>query len=147
VSDSLLAWLDASAGWLVLFGVVSLASILAVVLAVPAVVLRMPEDYFVHPRREPAYRGYRHPALGLVVVALKNLLGLVLVVIGLLLLFTPGQGLLTIVLGLALLNFPGKYRLERWVVTRRGVLGALNWLRRRYGRSPLHAPPVAEDEH
>ena len=50
---------------------------------------------------------------------------------------TPGQGLLTLLVGLLLMNFPGKYRLERWLVGRRGVLTALNWLRRRGGHPPF----------
>ena len=33
----------------------------------------------------------------------------------------PGRGLLSIVVGIVLLNFPGKFRLERWLVSRRPV--------------------------
>jgi len=53
---------------------------------------------------------------------------------------TPGQGLLTLLVGLLLMNFPGKYQLERWLVGRPGVLGALNWLRRRGGHEPFEPP-------
>jgi hypothetical protein len=52
-------------------------------------------------------------------------------------LFTPGQGILTILAGLLLMNFPGKYRLERWLVQRPGVLSSLNWLRTRRGKAPF----------
>ena len=55
-------------------------------------------------------------------------------------LVTPGQGLLTLLAGLLLMNFPGKYQLERWLVSRRGVLTALNWLRRRSGQVPFDPP-------
>ncbi len=75
----------------------------------------------------------------------KNILGGLLVVMGVVMLFTPGQGLLTILIGLLLLNFPGKYRLERWLVLRPGVLRGLNWLRQRRGHRPFDAPP-REDE-
>jgi hypothetical protein len=37
-------------------------------------------------------------------------------------------------------NFPGKYRLERWLVLRPGVLRALNWLRRRNHQPPFERP-------
>ena len=49
----------------------------------------------------------------------------------------PGQGLLTILIGLAVMQFPGKFELERWLVTRKGVLEGINWLRQRSGRLPL----------
>jgi hypothetical protein len=68
---------------------------------------------------------------------LKNLLGLLLVVLGLIMLVTPGQGIVTLLIGLLLMNFPGKYHLERWLVLRPGVLKGLNWLRRRQGQLPF----------
>ena len=52
-------------------------------------------------------------------------------------LFTPGQGILSILAGLLLMNFPGKFRLERWLVQRPGVLKSLNWLRARRGKAPF----------
>jgi len=62
------------------------------------------------------------------------------VLMGLLMLVTPGQGVMTLLVGLLLMNFPGKYRMERWLVMRPGVLRALNWLRRRRGQRPFAAP-------
>jgi hypothetical protein len=67
----------------------------------------------------------------------RNLLGYVFIVAGILMLVTPGQGMLTILIGLTLVNFPRKYRLERWIVSRRPVLRSVNWLRRRAGCPPL----------
>lgn len=55
-------------------------------------------------------------------------------------LVTPGQGVLMIIAGLVLLEFPGKFRLERWLVTRRHVWRSINWLRRRAGRPELQKP-------
>jgi len=49
----------------------------------------------------------------------------------------PGQGVMTVLIGVALLDFPGKHRLQRWIVGRRGVLDALNWIRRKRGRPPF----------
>jgi hypothetical protein len=56
---------------------------------------------------------------------------------GIAMLVLPGQGLLTILIGFLMLDFPGKYRVEKWLVSRRRLLGAINWLRRRAGRVPL----------
>jgi len=104
------------------------------------VVLRLPADYFTHTRRDPIYRHGTHPLLGWSLVVLKNLSGLVLVTLGIVMIFTPGQGLLTLLVGLMLLNFPGKYRLERRLVRMGPVIPALNWLRGRWGRAPLMTP-------
>ena len=36
-----------------------------------------------------------------------------------------------------LLDFPGRHRLEWWLITRRGVLSAVNSLRGKLGHPPL----------
>lgn len=126
------------AEWLI---AASFAMFLISVLLVPAMILRIPADYFSHDRRHPMSRSLRHPAVAMLMTGAKNALGAVLLVVGVLLLFLPGQGLLTLLIGLLLLNFPGKYRVERWLVRRRGVLRALNWLRRRRGQPPFEGPP------
>lgn len=108
-------------------------------LAVGWLVVRLPRDYFTA-RRRPRGVWTLSPSLRPVVLVVKNLLGAVLALAGLVMLFVPGQGLLTIAAGLMLLDFPGKYRLERWLVTRPRVWRAINWLRCRAGRVPLDHP-------
>lgn len=121
-------------------GVVSVLSILGSIGAVAWFIARMPAGYFSHEKREPVPELYRWPLLRYLVIVLKNFLGAVLLVFGVLLLFAPGQGVLTILIGLMLLDFPGKYRLERWLVTRRGVLNGLNWTRTKLGKGPVEGP-------
>lgn len=115
-----------------------LATLLLSVVLFCGVILALPSRYFAEDRdlwidRHPVVRW-----LGLVV---KNLLGLLLVALGVLLSLPgiPGQGLLTIAVGLMLLNLPGKRRLVWRVVRRPGVLGRLNRLRGWFGRPPLVA--------
>jgi hypothetical protein len=110
--------------------VVFIASIFVVML----LVVLMPARYFLD---EPGEVKHRHPVLRWTLLILKNVLGLGLVVMGLVMLFTPGQGVLTILIGVALLNFPGKRALERWLVLRSGSLGAINRLRARWGKPPV----------
>lgn len=125
------------AEWLI---AASFAMFLISVLLVPAMILRIPADYFSHDRRHPMSRSLRHPAVAMLMTGAKNALGAVLLVVGVLLLFLPGQGLLTLLIGLTIMNYPGKFELERWLVSRPRVLPALNWLRTRYGRAPLESP-------
>ena len=85
--------------------------VLGLVLA-PAVFVRMPADYFVRP---PGQRSGQRPALRLLVLVVKNLLGGLLLVAGIAMLVLPGQGVLTILAALTLLRFPGKRRLQLFV--------------------------------
>jgi hypothetical protein len=110
-------------------------------LAVTAVVIvRIPADYFTHQRRQ--FMPGRNPALRIVLRVLKNLLGVAVVAVGIVTSIpgVPGQGFLTILIGLMLLDFPGKFAVERWIIRRRAIRGAANWLRRKAGRPPLETP-------
>jgi len=109
-------------------------------LAVTGLVLvRLPADYFC----ETSARGFwvdRHALIRATALILKNLAGVLMVALGIVLSLpgVPGPGLLTILLGLMLLDFPGKRGLERWLVSRPPVFGLINGLRRRCSRPPLH---------
>jgi zinc transporter ZupT len=119
----------------------SLVAVIGTIIGVPWVVARLPGDYFSRPQRKTWRQADDEPLFALVLGLLKNLLGAALVVMGLVMLLTPGQGLLTVLAGLLLMNFPGKYRMERWLVLRPGVMRALNWLRQRRGHAPFDRPP------
>lgn len=111
----------------------------AISLTVVAWVLsRLPADYFRGQHR-PLFFGEEHPVLGWLVRIGKNLLGLALVALGIVLSLpgVPGQGLLTIFLGLLLIDYPGKRRLERWLVSQPRVKSAIDALRKARGRPPL----------
>lgn len=125
------------APWLVAASVVSL---LIGALLAPAMILRLPSDYFLPERRVTLSERSPHRALRLLILAAKNLLGALLLVAGIALMFLPGQGLLTLLAGLVIMNYPGKYRFERWLIRRPYVLSSMNWLRVRCGRRPLESP-------
>jgi hypothetical protein len=105
--------------------------------AVPALIVRIPHDYFAHATRPPGRFATHHPALRLAALVAKNALGCLLVLVGIVLLVLPGQGLLTLLLGFLLLDFPGKYALEKRLIARPRVHAAVDWLRRRARREPL----------
>lgn len=70
---------------------------------------------------------------------LKNLLGIFLILLGIVLSLpgVPGQGILTILLGLIMMDIPGKRPLEARIIKRPAVLSAVNKLRARYNKPPL----------
>ena len=130
-------------GWQQVFvwsSVASVGAVIATIIAVPWVIGRLPEDYFARDERETWDPRMGAPLYISVIDAVKNIVGLVLVALGLIMLVTPGQGVLTILAGLLLMNFPGKYRLERWLVMRPGVMRALNWLRNKRGQVAFKSP-------
>jgi len=120
--------------WLAIFSVLMFAGTLVVV---PYLVTRIPEDYFSHTRRERTAFSQHHPVIRIILLLIKNTVGYLVVLLGIILLFLPGQGILTIIAGLILIDFPGKYKLERWLASREKVLKSINWLRRRADKQPL----------
>jgi hypothetical protein len=117
---------------------ISLAMLVATLAVFPFVVVRLPARYFAEDDRPRPLS--RHAIVQWLLMALKNALGLTLVVTGILLLFLPGQGLLTVIIGLTIMNYPGKFVFERWLVRRPRVMPALNWLRSRFGATPFEDP-------
>jgi hypothetical protein len=97
----------------------------------------IPADYFAssHNRFEPWHDS--RPLLRWTVLVAKNLLGVLLIMGGLVMFFTPGQGILTLLLGLALVDIPGKRAVERKIIQRPSVLKVVNRLRARAHQPPL----------
>jgi hypothetical protein len=104
---------------------------------IPLAVARIPDDYFTHTRRPHSKWADQHFVIRSILFVGKNAAGMLLIIVGIPMLILPGQGLLSIVVGIMLLDFPGKFRLERWVVSRRPVLHSINWLRHKAHREPL----------
>lgn len=118
-------------------GIVSVVTFFGSLMVVPWLVVRIPVDYFAEEERHFIFLKDQHPVIRWVLLVIKNLVGVLFIILGIIMLVIPGQGLLTILLGIIFLNFPGKYRLERWFIQLRMVRRSVDWLRRRAGREPL----------
>lgn len=117
-----------------LLALLSLAMFLGSLVAVPWLIGRLPADYFLtHWQRVDAQRS-RHPLGRWLVPLLRNLLGCVLLLAGVVMLLLPGQGLLTMVIGLCLMDFPGKRKAVDWMVGKKSIQQGLNWIRRKRGK-------------
>ena len=116
--------------WTAVF-LLSLVLFLGSIYVLRAVIIRMPADYFSSSRTHPPDQAKLSTRVS------KNLLGVVLIAVGIIMLVTPGQGALTILMGLILVEFPGKYRLERWLIGRPQILSVINRWRTRAGRAAL----------
>ncbi len=138
-------WFDGNETALVWLGVLSVVMFIATLLAVPAIVARIPTDYFI--REHKPRRQTPRPPSRLFWLAFKNVMGVILLLVGIAMLVLPGQGVLTMLLGIMLMNFPGKYELERRIIRQPTVLKALNWMRTRAHQPALIIePPTPTDE-
>ncbi|HYP89850.1 MAG TPA: PGPGW domain-containing protein [Polyangiaceae bacterium] len=108
----------------------SILAVLASVVLVPRFLASLPNDYL-------RAHGHRAPESLLARIA-RNVLGVVLALLGLAMLVLPGQGLLTLLVGLLLVDFPGKHQLVTKLLSRPKVLAVVNKL-----RAHKNAPPLA----
>lgn len=129
--------------WLIaaLSGLMFVASLVFV----PWLVVRIPHDYFLTPRRPRSPIADHHPVLRWVGLIAKNVTGCILLLAGIAMLLFPGQGMLTIAVGILLVDFPGKHRLERRIIRTRPVLRSVNWLRRKAHAQELVLEPNTAD--
>ena len=136
----LLNWASENQALIDQIGQASLIMLVITVVALPFAVKGLPADYFTSEQREPARKTRKHPALWALLSLLKNLVGLVLILAGIIMLVLPGQGTVTILIGLAISNFPGKYKLERRIACQPAVGETLNKIRKLTGSPPLEFP-------
>lgn len=137
-------WIEAHPGMISALALLSAVSFFGSLLTLPWLVARLPVDYFDDARRHAPAAHRRHPLIHALIITVKNLLGWLLVLAGLLMLVLPGQGMLTLLMGILLINFPGKYRLERRLVANPQLFRGLNWLRARRGVPALHLPSTSQ---
>src|SRR5215510_11014797 len=123
----------------VLLGALVFVASFFINLAIVSVILvKLPANHFSKSRKTKFWSG-PHPALHAAKVIGKNVAGVLLVALGIVLSIpgVPGQGLLTILLGIMLLDFPGRQRLEQKLLCRPKVREAIDSMRRKFGKPPL----------
>lgn len=134
------AWIENNPGLVTLIVIASIVSFIGTLVLVPAIVVRIPRDYFTHEHRPPSAWASHHPVIRWILLIAKNMLGALFMLAGIAMLVLPGQGLLSILVGFFLIDFPGKYGLEKWLVRRPRVRQVLDWVRRKAGRDALDPP-------
>jgi hypothetical protein len=117
------------------------------------VVVAMPADFFCRQAlvAHVPYRGIA--ALRWTIKILKNVLGVVIILLGLPLILPgiPGPGLVLMIVGIALLDFPGKRQLLYRLISYPRIFRSINSLRSRFGRpemilcKPAKALAIAAD--
>ncbi|MEH0022684.1 MAG: PGPGW domain-containing protein [Desulfobacter sp.] len=126
--QGILAWIS---GFSLFFFLFSLA-------AVPWLISRIPETYFSD-LEALASEGSPSKA-GIITRGIKNIAGFLLVLMGIVMLFIPGQGILTILAGLILSDFPGKTAIVMALARKKNIRTGMNWIRKKKGVLPLKFP-------
>lgn len=139
--SSILEWLESNQEVIEKLGDFSLLILAITVVALPLVVAKLPADYFVKEKREVSWRNRKYPLFWGGMTILKNLVGVVLILVGVAMLVLPGQGALTILVGLSQTNFPGKYKLLQRIVQQESVFKSLNKIRSFAKKPPFEMPP------
>jgi len=139
--DAALAWFREHQSLLGWAGLFSLVAFVVSLVSVLLILIYLPQNYFVY-MPDDRSRGVfsDHPAVRIVYVVLKNLLGAIFLLAGLVMLVLPGQGIISILIGLSFLSLPGKRRLVRRIIRTPSVLRSINGLRRKAGKPPLQVP-------
>ncbi len=123
-------------------GIASTVMFLLGVIAMPWILIRLPQDFFLSFQQPRPYISRLSRGKQVFLLVFKNAAGSFCLIVGLIMLILPGQGLLTIILGLTLMNFPGKHRLMRRMLSSYYVQKTLNWLRHRMGKKPFLFPSL-----
>lgn len=124
--EKIIDWLSQYQTALTWLGLVSLLMFVFSLLLLPWLIKKIPDDYF-----QRASAGNNSTALFSPKGILRNIIGLIILLAGFAMFILPGQGILTVLVGIAIMQFPGKHQLERWLISRNGVLQTVNWLRRK----------------
>ncbi|MFT5895431.1 MAG: hypothetical protein ACI8VW_002306 [bacterium] len=134
--DRLLIWLSE---YTLFFSTAAGASILLMIVSVAATpwfVASLPSDYL-----QPKILDSRPMNLfGVLILTFRNIVGFAFVILGLILMVTPGPGLVVLLAGISLAEFPGKQRLLISIAVQPNVFKSLNWMRTRRGKTPFEFP-------
>jgi amino acid transporter len=117
-------------------GGISLILFITSMIAVPFIIINLPEDFLQEEKRKERVMKI-HFVLRLLILILKNIIGFILIVAGILMIVLPGPGIITILIGVILFDFPGKHKIIFLILRNPLVLGAINWIRKKNRREPL----------
>lgn len=119
---------------LIIIGIISAILFIVSLVAMPFLVAKIPVDYFDENKIDwQQQANWKSNVLR----SLKNVAGVIILIAGVIMLVTPGQGILSILLGIMLIDFPNKRYWERRLVNNPNVLSTLNWMRTKVGAEPL----------
>ena len=133
-------WLASFSSILIGIGGLSILILIFSIIGLGWFISQIPEDYFIHEKRQANNWEKYSSQTRAVLIIIKNLIGILMLISGLLLLILPGQGVLTMIIGILLIDYPGKFKLEQKIISIPSVFRGLNWFRAKSKKSYLQHP-------
>ena len=136
--EIILKWISSHNTLILVFSILSFVLAIILIVALVVTINILPADYFLQEKKSSISQSSNiHFLLSIIKLILKNILGIILLLFGILMLFLPGQGILTIFISLLFLTFPGKWNLIQRLVSKKKIFESMNWIRRRFGKDEL----------
>ena len=123
------------AEWL---AITSLATFFLSLIIIPLIIRSLSVHCFLDITSTPRKKAYT--AWKVILLLLRNIIGIFLLFAGIVMLFLPGQGILTILIGILLLSFPGKQKIVNYLIYKPSIQRSLDWVRKKSGTQPFIWP-------
>ena len=133
-------WLTSYSSILIGIGGLSILILIFSIIGLGWFISQIPKDYFIHEKRQADNWDRYSSKTRILIIILKNFIGIAMLISGLLLLILPGQGLLTMIIGLLLIDYPGKFQLEQKIISIPSIFRSLNWFRAKAKKPNLLHP-------
>ena len=131
--NNLLEYTNTYKNFIFWISLVSLTIFIISILSIRWLVLLIPENYFKEKKNSILKEEYFFYWIAFKFI--KNSLGYLLIIVGILMLVLPGQGILTIFIGMILSDYPGKYYIEKKIIQSSIILRTINSIRKRSGKN------------
>ena len=133
--NNLLEYTNTYKNFIFWISLISLTIFIISILSIRWLVLLIPENYFKEKKNSILKEKYFFYWVAFKFI--KNSLGYLLIIGGILMLVLPGQGILTIFVGMILSDYPGKYHIEKKIIQSSIILRTINSIRKKSGKKPL----------
>ena len=133
--NNLLEYTNTYKNFIFWISLVSLTIFIISILSIRWLVLLIPENYFKEKKNSVLKEKYF--LYWIAFKFIKNSLGYLLIIGGILMLVLPGQGILTIFIGMILSDYPGKYNIEKKIIQSSIILRTINSIRKKSGKKSL----------
>ncbi len=101
------------------------------IIFIPYLILRLPNSFFVKEL-------FERPSQNFILNFFRYIVGILLIIFGLIMLVTPGQGLISILLGITLIPSTRRNKFIIYLIRLKGVQSSLNFIRIKFKKEKFH---------